>query len=115
LTSSQSAPAAAPVAASAALMTLKVEMSTSPTCAPAGAHSDSYSSIDARRVYAKDLGLKTVSPGSIHRALRSLVDLHVLTKPAGSRGHYGFDDPMFREWLSRQTSDSDDASEHMPP
>jgi len=67
------------------------------------------SSIDARRVYAKDLGVKTVSPGSIHRALRSLVDLHVLTKPAGSRGHYGFDDPMFREWLSRQTSDSDDA------
>ena len=30
-----------------------------------------------------------------------MIDLHVLTKPAGARGGYTFDDPMFREWMSR--------------
>lgn len=59
------------------------------------------SSIDAQRVYAMGLGTEGVSPGSISRALRSLIDLHVLTKPAGARGGYTFDDPMFREWLGR--------------
>lgn len=61
------------------------------------------SSIDAQRVYAMGLGTEGVSPGSISRALRSLIDLHVLTKPAGARGGYSFDDPMFREWLGRVT------------
>jgi hypothetical protein len=57
------------------------------------------SSMDAQRVYAEALGTEGVSPGSISRALRSLIDLHVLTKPAGMRGGYTFDDPMFREWM----------------
>ncbi len=61
------------------------------------------SSMDAQRVYAMGLGTEGVSPGSISRALRSLIDLHVLTKPAGARGGYSFDDPMFREWLGRVT------------
>jgi hypothetical protein len=30
-----------------------------------------------------------------------LLDLPVLTKPTGARGGYTFDDPMFREWMSR--------------
>lgn len=59
------------------------------------------SSIDAQRAYAEALGRKVVSPGSISRALKSLVELHVLTKPAGGRGGYTFDDPMFREWMRR--------------
>jgi hypothetical protein len=33
-----------------------------------------------------------------------LVDLHVLTKLSGARGHYAFDDPMFREWFTKATS-----------
>jgi hypothetical protein len=37
-------------------------------------------------------------------ALRTLIDLHVLTKPSGTRGHYAFDDPMFREWFSKAMS-----------
>jgi hypothetical protein len=41
------------------------------------------------------------TPGSISDALKSLVDMHVLTKPAGSHGGYTFDDPTFREWISR--------------
>jgi hypothetical protein len=59
------------------------------------------SSIDARNTYSQALTKQSFSPGSISDALRSLVDLHVLTKPAGSHGRYSFDDPMFREWLSR--------------
>jgi len=59
------------------------------------------SSADAQRTYAEALGTEGVSPGAISRALRSLIDLHVLTKPAGARGGYTFDDPMFREWMSR--------------
>jgi uncharacterized protein len=62
---------------------------------------DDVSSAGAQRAYAHALGTRTVSPGSIHRALQSLIELHVLTKPGGTRGHYSFDDPMFREWLSR--------------
>jgi len=58
------------------------------------------SSIEAQREYAAGLGSEGVSPGSISRALRSLIDLHVLTKPAGSRGGYTFDDPMFRDWMA---------------
>lgn len=59
------------------------------------------SSTDAQRTYAEALGTEGVSPGAISRALRSLIDLHVLTKPTGARGGYTFDDPMFREWISR--------------
>jgi uncharacterized protein len=59
------------------------------------------SSSAAQQAYARALGTRSVSPGSIHRALKSLIDTHVLTKPTGTRGHYTFDDPMFREWLSR--------------
>jgi hypothetical protein len=59
------------------------------------------SSMDARNAYSKALGKEGISPGSISNALRSLVDLHVLTKPAGSHGRYSFDDPIFREWITR--------------
>ena len=59
------------------------------------------SSIEARAAYSKALLRKSISPGSISDALRSLVTLHILTKPAGSHGRYSFDDPMFREWLHR--------------
>jgi hypothetical protein len=61
------------------------------------------SSSDARSAYAKALGKASISSGSISSALRSLADLHVLTKPAGSHGHYEFDDPMFCEWMRRLT------------
>jgi hypothetical protein len=47
---------------------------------------------------------KVVPSGSVGDALRKLVDLHVLTKPSGTRGHYAFDDPMFREWFSKAMS-----------
>jgi hypothetical protein len=63
------------------------------------------SSIEAQREYGAALGTEGVSPGSISRALRSLIDLHVLTKPAGARGGYTFDDPMFREWMARANSE----------
>jgi hypothetical protein len=59
------------------------------------------SSADARHAYSRALGKENVSPGSISDALRSLIDLHVLTKPSGSHGRYTFDDPMFREWITR--------------
>jgi len=59
------------------------------------------SSMDARDNYSKALSKHGVSPGSISDALRVLVDLNVLTKPAGSHGRYSFDDPMLREWISR--------------
>jgi hypothetical protein len=59
------------------------------------------SSMDARSAYSKALSKESVSPGSISDASRSLVDLHVLTKPAGSHGRYSFDDPMFRKWMNR--------------
>jgi hypothetical protein len=28
----------------------------------------------------------------------------VLTKPSGMRGHYAFDDPLFREWFIKARS-----------
>lgn len=59
------------------------------------------SSLDARNAYSRALTKDSVSPGSISDGLRSLVDMHVLTKPAGSHGGYTFDDPMLREWISR--------------
>jgi len=59
------------------------------------------SSLEARDAYAKALGRESISPGSISDALRTLVDRHVLTKPAGSHGRYAFDDPMIREWIRR--------------
>jgi hypothetical protein len=58
-------------------------------------------SADARKGYALALHKKVVPSGSVGDALRTLVDLHVLTKPSGTRGHYAFDDPMFREWFSK--------------
>jgi diguanylate cyclase (GGDEF)-like protein len=57
------------------------------------------SSIEARRIYAKALKRKTVSPGSINNALKALVQKHIVSKPLGSHGGYTFDDPAFREWL----------------
>jgi Fe2+ or Zn2+ uptake regulation protein len=59
------------------------------------------SSRDAQQWYAKALGKKVVRPSAISRALDSLNALHVVSKRAGTRGHYTFDDPMFREWLGR--------------
>jgi hypothetical protein len=47
---------------------------------------------------------KVVPYGSVGDALRTLVDLHVLTEPSGTRGHHAFDDPMFREWFTKATS-----------
>lgn len=61
-------------------------------------------SAEARKGYALALHKKAVPSGSVGDALRTLVDLHVLTKPSGSRGHYAFDDPLFREWFSKATS-----------
>jgi hypothetical protein len=61
-------------------------------------------SADARKGYALALNKKVVPSGSVGDALRTLVDLHVLTKPSGTRGHYAFDDPMFREWFTKATS-----------
>lgn len=61
-------------------------------------------SADARKGYALALHKKAVPSGSVGDALRALVDLHVLTKPSGIRGHYAFDDPMFREWFTKATS-----------
>jgi len=61
-------------------------------------------SAEARRGYALALHKKTVPSGSVGDALRTLVDMHVLTKPSGIRGHYAFDDPMFREWFIRAGS-----------
>jgi hypothetical protein len=58
-------------------------------------------SADARKGYALALHKKVVPSGTVGDALRALVDLHVLTKPSGTRGHYAFDDPMFREWFSK--------------
>jgi hypothetical protein len=58
-------------------------------------------SADARKGYALALHKKAVPSGSVGDALRTLIDLHVLTKPSGARGHYAFDDPMFREWFSK--------------
>ena len=54
--------------------------------------------------YALALHKKVVPSGSVGDALRTLIDLHVLTKPSGTRGHYAFDDPMFREWFSKAMS-----------
>lgn len=59
------------------------------------------SSVEARQAYSKALAKDSISPGSISDALKSLIDMHVLTKPVGSHGGYTFDDPMFREWLRR--------------
>ena len=59
------------------------------------------SSIDAKKAYTQALARPAISPGSISDALKSLVDSHVLSKPAGSHGGYTFDDPMFREWMTR--------------
>jgi len=59
-------------------------------------------SAEARKGYALALHKKAVPSGSVGDALRALVDQHVLTKPTGSRGHYAFDDPMFREWFSKE-------------
>jgi Fe2+ or Zn2+ uptake regulation protein len=59
------------------------------------------SSRDAQQWYARALDKKVVRPSAISRALESLSALHVVSKRAGTRGHYTFDDPMFREWLGR--------------
>jgi hypothetical protein len=61
-------------------------------------------SAEARKGYAAALHRKTVPSGSVGDALRTLVDMHVLTKPSGIRGHYAFDDPMFREWFFKASS-----------
>ena len=61
-------------------------------------------SADARKGYALALHKKVVPSGTVGDALRTLLDLHVLTKPSGTRGHYAFDDPMFREWFSKTLS-----------
>jgi hypothetical protein len=60
------------------------------------------SSAEARKAYSDALARNSISPGSISDALRALVDGHVLSKPPGSHGGYTFDDPLFREWLTRQ-------------
>jgi uncharacterized protein len=57
------------------------------------------SSLDAQQWYAKVMGKDAVRPSAISRALDSLNALHVVSKRAGARGQYTFDDPMFREWL----------------
>jgi uncharacterized protein len=59
------------------------------------------SSLDAQQWYAKVMGKDAVRPSAISRALDSLNALHVVSKRAGARGQYTFDDPMFREWLDR--------------
>jgi hypothetical protein len=52
----------------------------------------SYSAaLDARKGYALALRKKVVPSGSVGDALRT-------------RGHYAFDDPMFREWFSKAMS-----------
>ena len=62
------------------------------------------SSLDAQQSYAKALGKEIVRPSAISRALDSLNALHVVSKRAGERGQYTFDDPLFREWLARPES-----------
>jgi hypothetical protein len=58
------------------------------------------SSLDAQQWYAKALGKKVVRPSAISRSLESLNALYVVSKRAGARGQYTFDDPMFRDWLT---------------
>jgi hypothetical protein len=59
------------------------------------------SSAEARKLYAKGMVQRDVSPGSINDALRSLLDKRILSRVPGQRGAYRFDDVVFREWVSR--------------
>jgi len=43
---------------------------------------------------------RSISPGSVSDALKSLIDAQVLTKPAGSGG-YAIADPLFERWLKK--------------
>lgn len=65
---------------------------------------DNLFSVEARKSYSEVLARSSISPGSISDALKALVDSQVLCKPAGSPGGYTFDDPMFREWMTRLVS-----------
>lgn len=67
------------------------------------ARGEDVTSAEARREYALGSNKAEIPPGSINDALRAMVGSHVLTKSPGGRGRYKIDDPLFAEWLRRES------------
>ncbi len=67
------------------------------------ARGEDVTSADARREYALGSNKAEIPPGSVNDALRAMVSSHVLTKSPGGRGRYKIDDPLFAEWLRRES------------
>lgn len=65
------------------------------------ARGDDLTSRAAREEYARGTGKTEIAPGTVHDALRALLDAHVLNKGAGMRGAYRIDDPVFAQWLAQ--------------
>ncbi len=61
-------------------------------------------SLEARREYAVGTNREDISPGTINSALRAMVGSHVLTKLLTGRGRYQIDDPLFAEWMRRESA-----------
>lgn len=60
-------------------------------------------SAEARREYALGSNKAEIPPGSVNDALRAMVGSQVLTRSLGGRGRYKIDDPLFAEWLRRES------------
>ena len=60
---------------------------------------DDVTSAAARQEYAQGSGKAEIAPGTVHDALRALLEAHVLNKGAGGRGAYRVDDLLFAAWL----------------
>jgi uncharacterized protein len=71
------------------------------------AQTQAVTSLEARLEYGRGKGqakkvVRELSPGSVSRALNSMVKQHVITNPG--RGVYRFDDPLYGEWLRQRQS-----------
>ena len=60
-------------------------------------------SLDARTEYAMGTNRPEIPLGTVSDALRTLVNDHILTKAQSGRSRYRLDDPLFEEWLRRES------------
>lgn len=58
---------------------------------------------EARAAYAAGSDKSQVPAGTVNDALRALVGAHVLTKSSAGRSRYRIDDPLYAEWLRRES------------
>ncbi len=67
------------------------------------ARGEDVTSVAARQEYALGYKKPEIPPGTVNDALRAMLASHVLIKSTSGRGAYGIDDPLFAEWLNRES------------